>query len=175
MSLTVVFQLLDCDYSIKSWFFTAYGLLSSFPLSLCYSGLRSKASFIFPHGVLSSDLSLWVPFLAKTNKQAGKLPCLRYSLISTSFGFSVLHPCHMDPQLGAGVEIGKVWFYVKLTRISLFSQVIEDPRCYPATHTYRVCRNSRKGLVAARRTMSRPLTQVYESTRSQVAPVQRPP
>lgn len=57
MSLTVVFQLLDYDYSIKSWFFTAYGLLSSFPPSFCYSGLGSKASFICLHGELSSDLS----------------------------------------------------------------------------------------------------------------------
>lgn len=34
MSLTAVFQVVDDDGFIKSWFFTAYDPLSSFPPSL---------------------------------------------------------------------------------------------------------------------------------------------
>lgn len=52
----------------------------------------------------------------------------------------------------------------------LLSQVIEGPPCYPATHTCRVCCNSRKCLVAVGRTVPRPLTQVSESMWSQVCP-----
>ena len=169
-SLKNILQVLECPllWSSSYWMMAAPSNPGSFLLIACYlvslhhfetHELRRKSSFIFLHRILFPDLSR-SPLPGK-KKQASKLHfLLKYEPVSTSVDLSSASMCSVVYQFGTGVKIRNVCLSFKLTGIFLLSLITYSPPC----QSHIKCLNTRKDLVAARKTMLGSLTQACEGT-----------